>query len=147
MSKVKKCCNHLLQPNTTSFFVTIKCQNIQKKWWTSMKIANTDRESFHIFWKTSGISMKFSRKMWLMIILKVIKNQDFTLFLEDTFLFLEKPRGLTSYCSFSSPILSAIVIIIFYILSKISFLKHKGLSVAKVVSVTKTWHDFAVHFF
>ena len=35
--------------------------------------------------------MKFSGKMCLMIILKVTKNQGFTLRLEDTF--LEKPQG------------------------------------------------------
>ena len=35
--------------------------------------------------------MKFSGKMCLMIILKVTKNQGFTLFLEDTF--FEKPQG------------------------------------------------------
>ena len=36
--------------------------------------------------------MKFSGKMCLMIILKVTKNQGFTLSLEDTF--FEKPQGL-----------------------------------------------------
>ena len=56
-----------------------------------MKIANIDREILHIFWMTWGISMKFSAKMWLMKILKVTKNQGFTLSLEDTF--FEKPRG------------------------------------------------------
>ena len=35
--------------------------------------------------------MKFSRKMWLIIILKVTQNQGFTLSLENTF--LEKLRG------------------------------------------------------
>ena len=35
--------------------------------------------------------MKFSGKMWLMIILKVTQNQGFTLSLEDTF--FEKPLG------------------------------------------------------
>ena len=50
-----------------------------------MKIADIDREILHNFWTTWGISMKFSRKMWLMIILKVTKNQRFTLSLEDTF--------------------------------------------------------------
>ena len=35
--------------------------------------------------------MKFSGKMWLMIISKVTKNQRFTLSLEDTV--LEKPQG------------------------------------------------------
>ena len=36
--------------------------------------------------------MKLSEKMWLMIILKFTKNQEFTLSLEDTF--LEKPPGV-----------------------------------------------------
>ena len=50
-----------------------------------MEIANIDREILHIFWRTSGILMKFSRKMWLLIILKVTKKQGFTLSLEDKF--------------------------------------------------------------
>ena len=62
-----------------------------KNQWKSMKIANIDREILHIFWTTWGISMKFSGKMWLMIILKVTKNQGFTLPLED--IFFEKPQG------------------------------------------------------
>ena len=53
-----------------------------------MKIVNIDGENLHISW---GISMKFSEKMRLLIILKVKENQDFTLSLEDTF--LEKPQG------------------------------------------------------
>ena len=53
----------------------------------SMKIANIDKES--ILRATWGISMHFSWKMWLMIILKVAKNQGFTLSLENTY--LEKP--------------------------------------------------------
>ena len=56
-----------------------------------MKLANIDRDILHDFWTTWGISMKFSGKMWLMIILKVTKNQGFTLSLEDTF--LKKPQG------------------------------------------------------
>ena len=36
--------------------------------------------------------MNFLEKMYLKIILKVIKNQGFTLFLEDTF--FEKPQGV-----------------------------------------------------
>ena len=41
-----------------------------------MKIVNIDEESLHIFWTTWGISMTFSgkEKMWLMTVLKVIKN-------------------------------------------------------------------------
>ena len=49
-----------------------------------MKIVNIDGKIFHIFWKTWGISKKFSGKMWLMIILKVTKNQSFIISLEDT---------------------------------------------------------------
>ena len=56
-----------------------------------MKIANIDREILHIFWTSWGISVKFSGKMCLMIILKFTKNQGFTLTLEDTF--LKKPQG------------------------------------------------------
>ena len=49
-----------------------------------MKIVNIDGKILHIFWKTWGISKKFSGKMWLMIILKVTKNQGFIISLEDT---------------------------------------------------------------
>ena len=55
-----------------------------------MKAAVIEEEGLHIFWTTWGISMKFSRKLGLMIKLKVTKNQRFTLSLEDTF--LEKPQ-------------------------------------------------------
>ena len=41
----------------------------------SMKVANIDREILHNVWTTWGTSMKFSEKMWLMIILKVTKNR------------------------------------------------------------------------
>ena len=54
-------------------------------------IANIDREILYNFWATWRILMKFSGKMWLMIILKVKKEQGFTLSLEDTF--FEKPQG------------------------------------------------------
>ena len=57
-----------------------------------MKVANINREILHIFWTTWGILMKFSGKMWLMIILKVTKNHGFTLSLEDKF--FEKPQGV-----------------------------------------------------
>ena len=60
--------------------------------WKLMKIANTDTEILHNFWTFLGISMKFSRKILLMIILKVTKNQGFTLSLEDTF--FKKPHGV-----------------------------------------------------
>ena len=62
-----------------------------KNWEKSMKIANIDRENLHNFWTTWGISMEFSGKICLMIILKVTKNMGFTLYLEDTF--FEKPQG------------------------------------------------------
>ena len=42
-----------------------------------------------------------------------------------------------SYCSFLSLILSSIIMISFYILSKRLFLKHKGLSDARVASIPK----------
>ena len=44
-----------------------------------MKIANIDGESLHIFWKTRGISMKFSAK-------DVAIKQGFSLSLEDSIL-------------------------------------------------------------
>ena len=54
---------------------------------------------------------------------------------------------LISYCSFSSLILSSIVMISFYILSTRVFLKRKGLSDAIVASITKKeYGTFAVHF-
>ena len=56
-----------------------------------MKIANIDREILHNFWTTWEISMKFSGKMWLMIILKLTKNQGFTLSLEGTY--FKKSQG------------------------------------------------------
>ena len=56
-----------------------------------MKIDNIDKEIIHIFLTTGEISMEFLGKMWLMITLKVTKNQGFTLPLEDTF--FEKPQG------------------------------------------------------
>ena len=62
-----------------------------KNWGKLMKIANIDREILHNFWTTWGISMKFSGKMCFMIILKVTKNQGFTLSSEDTF--FKKPQG------------------------------------------------------
>ena len=90
MLKVKKCWYHLLQAHAISFFVTRKCQKNQRNRWLSMKIANIDREKLHIFWTTCGISMKLSSKMWLMIILKVRKNQGFTLIYFFTFAYFLK---------------------------------------------------------
>ena len=56
-----------------------------------MKIVDIDGENLHIFGTTWGISIKFSEKMWLMIILKVTKKQAFNRSLEDTF--FKKPQG------------------------------------------------------
>ena len=63
-----------------------------KNWLKLLKIANIDRENLHVFWTIRGISLTFSGKMWLMTILKVTKNQGFTLSLEDVF--LEKLQGV-----------------------------------------------------
>ena len=57
----------------------------------SIKMPDIDRQSLDIIWMTSEISIKFSGKMWLMIILKFTKEQGFTLSLENTV--LEKPQG------------------------------------------------------
>ena len=54
---------------------------------------SNDEENNHIFWTSWGISVKFSGKILLMIILKVIKNQGFTLFLEDTYSGKSQRRG------------------------------------------------------
>ena len=58
-----------------------------------MKIANIDTEILHNFWKTWGISIEFLEKMWFMIILKVTKDQGFTLALKDTFFEVTGGRG------------------------------------------------------
>ena len=78
-----------------SFFVTGKYQKSKK----FIKIKSIDEENNHIFWKSWGISMKFSGKIWITIILKVIKNQGFPLFLEDTF------SGKPQRCGQIDPIL------------------------------------------
>ena len=48
-------------------------------------------------------------------------------------------------CSFSSQILSSIVMVSFYILSKILRLKREGLSDARAVSITKKQNSFALY--
>ena len=55
------------------------------------KLANINREFLQIFWTIWGNSIKFSGNMCLKIILKVTKNQGFTLSLDNTF--FEKPQG------------------------------------------------------
>ena len=57
-----------------SFFVTRKCQKIEKNQWKPMKKANIDREIIHIFSTTWAISVEFSGKVWLMMILKATKK-------------------------------------------------------------------------
>ena len=54
------------------------------------KIANIDREILRNFWTTWGISMKISRNMWLMIILKITKRQGLAPTIQD--IFFEKPQ-------------------------------------------------------
>ena len=61
---------------------------------------NIDREFLYIFWTTWGNSMKFSGKMCFEIILKVTKNQGFTLSLEDTY--FEKPQGVIKMLELSN---------------------------------------------
>ena len=51
-----------------------------------VEIVNLDGENLYIFWRTSGILRKFPGKIWLMIILKVIKNHGLTFSLENPFL-------------------------------------------------------------
>ena len=51
-----------------------------------MKLINVDEENLHIFRTTREMSMKFSKKICLMIISKVTKNQGFTRPPKDTVL-------------------------------------------------------------
>ena len=57
---------------------------MSKNWKIDEKL-KIDKENLNIFWTTWGISMTFLGKMWLMIILKVIKKKDFNLPVENTF--------------------------------------------------------------
>ena len=54
---------------------------------------------------------------------------------------------LISYCSFSCLILSSVVMTSFYIISKRFYLKRKGLSEARLQSITKKEYGFPVHSF
>ena len=56
-----------------------------------MKIVDIEEGNVQIFQTNWGISIKFSKKSWLMIILNVTKKQDFTLSLIKTI--LEKLKG------------------------------------------------------
>ena len=55
-------------------------------------------------------------------------------------------KFLFIFCSFSSLIFSSIIMIKFYILSKIFFFKREGSSDARVLSVTKNKYGFEVQF-
>ena len=68
------------------FFATRKCQKIQ-----TIDENSIEEENLHICWTCWGISMKFSGKMSLIIILKLTKNQHSNRSLKSTF--LEKPQG------------------------------------------------------
>ena len=98
-SEIKNnCCQfvlHCVDPNNAGLFEAsfswgkgFPLQKIDENWW---KLTNIDREFLHIFWTTWGNSMKFSGKMCLKILLKVTKNQGFSLSSEDTL--FEKPQG------------------------------------------------------
>ena len=56
-----------------------------------MKIVDIDKENLSIFKTTWEIPMKFSEKVYLMIILKVAENQGFSHSLENKV--LVKPKG------------------------------------------------------
>ena len=58
--------------------VSLQEENIKRSE-KSVKTINIKGEHLHIFRMTWGISIKFSVKMWLMIIMKVTKNQGCTL--------------------------------------------------------------------
>ena len=68
-----------------TLLVSLQQKNVKKSE-KSMKIVNIEKEKIFM---SSEQPMKLSEKMWLLIILKVLKNQSFTLSLEN--LFLEKP--------------------------------------------------------
>ena len=85
--KVKKCWYHLLYVTSLGSLL----QGNVKKSGKLMKVVNIDGENLYIFRTTSGISKKFSGKVGLTIILKVTKNQGFTLSLED--MVSEKTKG------------------------------------------------------
>ena len=70
-----------------------------------MKIVNTDKENLLIFQRTWAISMKFSGKMCLMMILKATKKQSFYLYLEKAV--LEKPQV---GCSNWSPVFLGLIL-------------------------------------
>ena len=70
----KKCWHHLSKAEAIIFQGNVKKA---PKRWKSMKIADIEGELLHISWTTWGISRKFSRKIWLMIQLKVTKKQGF----------------------------------------------------------------------
>ena len=61
-------------------------QGNDRKYEKLKEIVNIDGENLQIVRTSKGILMKFSGKIWLMIILKITNNQDITLSLWGTFL-------------------------------------------------------------
>ena len=76
--KVKECWHHLLYVDVISVFVIRKCQKIRR----IDEIVNIDGKNLNFVWMTWVTSVKFSGQLWLMAILKVTRNQGFTLSLE-----------------------------------------------------------------
>ena len=67
--------------------VYLQQENAEKfKYW--IKTVNIDKENLYTFRTTWGTSMQFSGKMWVIIILEILKNQSFTLSLGNTVLVL-----------------------------------------------------------
>ena len=57
------------------------------------KIINIEEENLHILRTNLGISIKFSGKVWLRIILNLTKSHGFTFSIENTFLEKHKSEG------------------------------------------------------
>ena len=70
--------------------VSLQQGNVKKSG-KCVKVIDTEVENINIFWTTWGISI--SGKISLIIKLKVTKNQDFTLYLENTFFENLRPWG------------------------------------------------------
>ena len=77
---------YLLFVDVISFFATRKCQKPKKL----VNVVNIEEENLHIFWTSWEIPLKFSGKTWLMIILKVTKEQISTNSPKN--IFLEEPH-------------------------------------------------------
>ena len=93
--------------------------------WSEGNISLPVRYSYllNLLYHNSNVLCYFSVNFWFLLI---------------KFLFI--------FCSFSSLIFSSIIMIKFYILSKIFFFKREGSSDARVLSVTKNKYGFEVQF-